>query len=477
MSATETPQQTAHGWLLAFAVVAVLCQLRPIDDVDLFTQIALGWHQLESRALVSTEPLTLINDGSLVTNPGWLSQIFFAFVHEIGGLVLTRCVFAIIIGLSFIVVLSLAPYTSAAAALLGTLLSFLAIGSNTSVRPQGIALSCFSVCLALICRTPPGWRVLLLGVAVLWQNFHPSVQLLAGVSGGAALWCFLSTGRRQEGIKWCWAALIAIVSSIATPDGMRLWSAAGDNTVISREILRISEWQPPWDAAVAEAMLGFWVAVLVTGALWLLVRRTPRLMPVWCVLLAATLYAARFGLFWGLVNAAVCAELLGKVRLRVLSRPAPPWLKKAPVTFLTCLAAVSPLLLHSGDPISPQIPVRVFAELRDRLPKEARIYNYREWGGPLEYALYGNAKVAIDGRLYLYSADEWREYVRFAAGKMSVEELERRHSPDLLVLHAQFHAALIQQVDAHGGWERLYSPEDSSVRIFIKRRYRTPAAS
>ncbi|WKZ57512.1 MAG: hypothetical protein QY326_02275 [Bdellovibrionota bacterium] len=462
---------TPRGWALACALVIFVCQLRPIDDADLFTQIALGWEQLANGVPIQVEPFALVNLGMPIVNLGWLSQLLFAALHEVGGFLLVRCIFAIVLGLSFATLLSLdriRPTTIPA--MFATLISFLAIASNTSVRPQGLALGCFAVLLWLVIRRPKYWLLCTFGVAVLWQNLHPSVGLFFAVACGFVLWCLVRKAERAHCLDWCLVALIAVPASVLTPDGLAVWRVSSKNSEIARSVLQISEWQPPWTSSVLPAMWGFWIALSITVVVWIFVRRVPRLAPAWFVLLFATFYAARFALFWGVVNAAVLAELIMSSRLKNVFSHSGAMISRLPLRTVSCLLIIVPLVFHSGDIISPRIPVRDLESLHQRISHPVRVYNYREWGGSIVYAWYGESTVAIDGRLYLYGKEEWQRYIDIALGRVPVRDIEALYRPDYLILHSEFHKRLIELVDADPGWQRLYTSVGLPLLVYAKKQ-------
>jgi hypothetical protein len=107
--------------------------------------------------------------------------------------------------------------------------------------------------------------------------------------------------------------------------------------------------------------------------------------------------------------------------------------------------------------------------LRAWLPA-GRVYNYREWGGPLILEGTPDWQIAIDGRLYLFpDEEEWREYNDAALGRVPLDELVRRHQPDAFFLRPTFHAGLVERLRAAPDWRAVYQ-DDVSV-IFIRRTH------
>jgi len=112
-----------------------------------------------------------------------------------------------------------------------------------------------------------------------------------------------------------------------------------------------------------------------------------------------------------------------------------------------------------------EIPIRGVLKLKEFLLK-GKIYNYREWGGPLIFEGAPNWKVAIDGRLYLFKKAEWKEYFEAALGEIPLHNLIEKHHPDAFFLRPSFHGQLIRELRRSFEWRELYT--DKYCSIFIK---------
>jgi hypothetical protein len=235
---------------------------------------------------------------------------------------------------------------------------------------------------------------------------------------------------------------------------MNLFEISARNVRVSRDLLGISEWLSPWEPGVLGAMELFWFVAIVSVVLVVALRvagvRFDRLSLLLSAgFLALSLSSARFAVFWAIVNAPVFAQVVQRLWRGSLAafpiEAAPP---KA--LFSSCVLAVGALGFLSLKPLPPGNAVEMFQEVKREIPN-ARIFNYRELGGALEYVGYGGWTPYIDGRLYLYDERVWRVYEDVAqALKVSVvEAVLSRH--DLLVLHEGYHAALIRYLEARGG--------------------------
>jgi hypothetical protein len=179
------------------------------------------------------------------------------------------------------------------------------------------------------------------------------------------------------------------------------------------------------------------------------------------------LLAARFALSWSVAMTPILARWIDAAKPDDLL----DWRSDGPVRKGVCamvlaaaaIAVVGPGLLHRPT-IDADIPMATFERLKEELP-QGRIYNYREWGGPLILTGHPGWQVAIDGRLYLYSKQEWIEYRQAAWGEIPVEELVRRHRPDAFVLHAGYHRRLVDLLEQSPHW-RPWATE-ANCRVFL----------
>lgn len=466
----------AAVWLAVFAIL----QLTPIDDADVFTQIRLGQLALE-QGLTTWQDCTLAGARTRAPNVGWLAQLVLAALYDLAGWqgvqVLRASLYASAIALGLCVPLSRVleyqrtlrhPLALSFAGSLG----FLAALSNATVRPQALAALFFCcVYLLLSAREKPLWHwPALLAVAIVWQNCHPSLAMavllaLAMAAGDLARWPLGLASWRS-----CWrdarapllAALVLAALQMATPLGAQIFLISARNYEISRELIGVSEWLPPWRPEVRDSMLGYWIALAASAGLlatgWRRLDR--RELSVAAAFGLLSLLSSRFALFWALAMLPVWRSLFGGLPFFRESQlngmlPRTRVLAAAAALSIASIAGAAVLV----DPLlESRAPVAGVRKLAEQLP-EGVIYNYREWGGPL--ALLGSPKwqVSYDGRLYLFSPDEWREYARAARGELELNEILNRHDPKAFFLHPGFHAGLVAQLEREIGWKRLYGDE------------------
>ena len=140
---------------------------------------------------------------------------------------------------------------------------------------------------------------------------------------------------------------------------------------------------------------------------------------VFAVMTLIALTASRFILFWSLAMVPIWASWIERAKPVGLfdwqpDRPMKPAAFLPGILLGVFLAFGVPLVL--GCPFfSHEIPFAGIAHLKKVLPS-GRIYNYREWGGPLILANSPAWRVAIDGRLWAFDRGEWNDYSAIAPG-------------------------------------------------------------
>jgi hypothetical protein len=464
--------------LVLWALMVALLQLRPISDVDVFEQLQAGQVMLDQRRLIANDPFTYTHMGESVPTIGWLAQVIFAGVYRLGSWSAVKILHVLMFsGAFFIVGIStmrcgndrderISLFALACALLLG----FLTGLTNSSLRPQSFAVLCFAVLLAV---AQSEWRlhtklVVLAPVLVFWQNCHPSVILgLVALAGwGASAW--FDSGKRWHAVS---ILMLVVAAQLATPTGWDLFAVSRTNAAISRDYLGVSEWLPAWSPVNLDALWIFWFGFALSITLLVKqhfkVRRSDLLQFLCMTGLAC--YAARFALFWGIVMVPIWARWIEAVRppslfawngKRVVERPA-----KALLPIVGLLLVLVIPSFRTGSIFDKKLPLHGISRLKTAL-SSGHIYNYREWGGPLIWAGYPGWKVAMDGRLYLYSKEEWENYNRAALGQTSLHELTDKHQPDAFFLRPSFHGGLITLLKESSEWIELYT--DTTCSIYVK---------
>jgi hypothetical protein len=512
--------------LVLFGCLVVLfLQLRASRDVDLFWQVKLGQLVLQQGELIRSDPFTATHAGEPVPPIAWLSQVFYAVVHRAGSWRLLHQVNALVFagGLLLASLTVRGRDNSSLAGILGLSLGVLVAAPHCEIRPHTLAMFWFVLFLLVAEAELRAWRKLALAGAVLivWQNMHPSVLVGAVAIGARAGAGWLRCLRDYRAAKpWLPSvlALLAALSTLATPLGWGIFESSRLNAEVSRE-LGISEWMPLWNSAAWQA--GAWIVWLALGvslALLVRVRRVVCLEDLATLLVLGVLSLSlyRLSLFlaaamvpmwtrwirlaWIIDRGATAVSAVPpweNTRARSTAdtaaapdrpldhgpadkpglaefadrgghpgvEPVRRWLAGGIVAGALCCALIVPRLLH-WRLFDEQLPLRA-AERMHEMGVRGVIYNYREWGGPLIWEGYPAWKVTIDGRLYLFTREEWDRYQQIALGRVPVSEVERLYRPDAFFLRPSYHERFVRLLRESNDWREAYA--DDNAVVFVRR--------
>ncbi len=459
--------------LLVFAM-----QLRPVGVDDVSWQLQLGRLTLERGQLVTADPFTYTHAGDPVPPVGWLAQVVYALLHQVGGWYAVRLLHVAMFAGAFVLAAWSACRRSVSVLSLLTalILGLLVAQSNSTVRPQSFAAIGFVLLLMLAESQRPLWHrlVCLIPVTLVWQNAHPSIVVGAVAVAGVAAGQWIAWLRNRAGRKpWDVVAILPLLAlaQLATPSGWQIFAVSRTNLIASRDWAAVTEWFHPWHPGVVHAMLPFWVVLAIALLLSVRVGRSVRKedLGVFLAMTVLGLAAARFALFWSLAMVPILVRWIERARPPDLLAPSRHTRVSRPVAAAVLLAGL-PLALAGpavfGRPSTRDgVPPDQIARLRQAVP-EGRIYNYRQWGGPLILQGYPGWKVAIDGRLYLFDQQDWLSYHNAALGKTPLTEIVAQHDPDAFVLRSSYQQPLIEQLSGSPNWRRCGN--DPECVVFVR---------
>ena len=197
-------------------------------------------------------------------------------------------------------------------------IAFLTMLSNVDLRPQSLALISFAALLA-VARSDRSFKTKLIIVApllVAWQNMHPSVAVGALALAGLAASDFLESRRTWAGTwQLLFLTLLAVGAQFSTPLQTGVISVSRNNLRISRDVLHLAEWGPPWDPKVVAAVSPYWIALAgsLAAIVWLHRHLSPRTAPFFLVMTGLSLYAARFIIFWAVALVPFWAQVVERL--------------------------------------------------------------------------------------------------------------------------------------------------------------------
>jgi len=465
--------------LLTSLVIITFLQSREISDFDIFWQIKLGQLMLEQGHLITSEPFSYTHFGETIPSLGWLAQLIFAIIFNIGSWSAVQGFHVTLMTAAYLTVAwsSMREGMNGFCVFSAVVIGFLVGLSNSTVRPQSFALCCFALLLVAL-RKDMKISLKLLGlipVLLIWQNTHPSLAmgfvLTSAIAATAWVRWFLASEKvKPWGITMVW--FMVVTAQIATPIGTDIFTISRINFDIVHD-LGIDEWLHPWDKKVIRSMLFFWLALEIS--LFLLLRLKAKIkfteLSVFLVMTGLTLMSCRFALFWGLAMIPIWARWINLLKPRHLFQ----WLDlnqnihhPIPTSIFSIgFLAIFPVCWIFGPvTLASRIPMDGIHHLEQILPK-GRIYNCREFGGPLILSGSPNWKIAIDGRLYLYPKRDWNEYFNMALGKLPLNIIIEKHNPDAFFLHPVYNRGLIKLLHQSSDWQKVYS--DATCITFIKK--------
>jgi len=147
-------------------------------------------------------------------------------------------------------------------------------------------------------------------------------------------------------------------------------------------------------------------------------------------------------------------------------------LSERPIARGFILPAVLAVLVAAALPVlsrprlfASSVPCAGVERLKTTLPA-GRLYNFQPYGGPLVWERDCQWEVLMDGRIYVFSDEEWRDYYEAAAGRVSVNDLTVRYAADAFVLHPFVQAGLIRNLREHPRWREIHA--DESCCVFVR---------
>lgn len=445
-------------------MLAVLL-LRRVWDVDIFWQLKLGELILAHGGPIAREPFAALHLGEPLPAIGWLAQASMAWVRSLGGWGLLR-VFDSLVWLGGFWALAAACRhrgATAQAVAIALALAFFAALPTASIRPQSFAALCFGLLLALMHLRLRPVPTIALGapLLVLWQNFHPSVSIGAlalGIHAAVEGLAWLRDRTRPPPIAAAVLTLVAVAAIFATPDGFAILGISATNTEMSLAI-GASEWRPLWiqanwsNAVPVLAVLLLAIRIAGRGR-----RHDPAELLTALALLAMTVFAYRFVLFWALAMVPVIARGASSQERAVA---APGWL---PVAAVVLVAIVTPFLAPTR--FAPSLPLDSIARLKQEHVR-GTVYADFPFGGPVIDAGWPNWRVAYDGRYYRYSHEEWQYNGGIENGYVPLVDVIAKWDPVAFVIQEDHNAPLAGELAHSPRWKRIFRGADGVV-VYVR---------
>jgi hypothetical protein len=494
--------------LIPLAVAWFAASIDFIEPFDFWWNVKSGEIMAQTGRFLATDVLVYTPVREPYANPQWGSQLLFYWIYSISPYLLLTLRALIVTGvIALLIWLCTWRSGSLRAAAVAGLVAYLTGWTNYGMRPQLLAFIPFMLYLVLLERKDahPRWLPLLVPLMVFWVNVHGSFFLGVGLLGIYALGTVLERAGSAEGRAWLrsraalWQAgwfVAAVGASLVNPylSGIYRYFFAATNDPIARSLNM--EWQGP-TLYEGTGILFFAQAAIFLTSLYLSRRR---LRPTEILLVLAFGYLAltslRNVLWWAWVTAPImAANFAAWADLRRAARPKPETEaepeKYSPGTpartaevpllnwmFVAVFAGGALLLTPLWRQANPLVPEAAKGYLAAGTPAgsaeyvrnsrpPAPIFNYMEWGGYLEWALYPQYRMFIDGRFEARQVDVWNDYLAVFRARADWPEVLDRYGINTLVLNKTAMPSLVRFVSQSPGWSNAY--EDSQGVVFVRR--------
>jgi hypothetical protein len=485
------------GVVFVFGILYLWCTLRPLWHTDLWGHLSYGRHIATTNGLPTTEPLMTLSRGVPFVDTAWLSQLAgYTLYHHWGIAGLQGATALLIVGMTALLYHLLLTRTRSLGWTWFGVCTFLVLNWTHLgvIRPQLLGLACFVVLWTRMHARPRSrhdlWLVPVL--MLLWANLHGS--FVVGLGLLAAVWIGrgIDLVRRTGTLRSLWhdavfrrALVILQLGGIATlinPYGLGLSLEVlqmSDNA----NLLALTEWQ-----ALNLRLLPGMIFAGSAALLILLYRCSPRRVSATegLILLGlgfATLWSARFAIWWGPVAATLLA-LHGHATARrwwawraeaVESPKTGKWLVIV-VGLVWIFFAYSPLgmkVLRDRDPdptkaLSNSTPLGVTNWLNEN-PPGGLVFNPYEWGDYLQYAGPTGMEVFLNSHAHLVPREVWLHYLQVMEQSAEWPEILDRYGVNTVILDKEYRESLIRRMkDDTAKWKIGW--EDAQGVVFLRRK-------
>lgn len=491
-----------HLWALTALVgVFVFVNTHPIRPHDFWWHIAVG------RDILATGQIPQVDTFSY-TMPGapypsyqafWLMEVTMFVVYRLGGPALTVFLHSLVVTAAYALLLWLGWRISGNWRIAaGATLFSAALGLNDwNVRPQAVTFAIAALFLLAIHeyrRTRRRvWLIVFPPGMVLWVNSHgtfPLGLLLLACWIADEGWEVLQSGEFtwRNARRALQTPLLIFALSLAacalSPRGLGTFiyvSGISSNPIIQNLV-------PEWAAPTFDTLAGqlFFGGLLLSAAVLALSPKhpTPFQLLTFLAFGALGLRTSRGIIWFGLTMTPALAEHFGEigesVKKRISERVHQRENEKAEkrslqktsniqnvlnvaLTGLLLLAAVLslpwfkvlwPLPPEKAGVISGETPLAAIEFLlRERPP--GQVFHAMPFGSYLIWAA-PDYPTFVDGRIELFPAELWLDYLRISAAAPGWEERLEAYGVQTLLLSPQEQAGLVKAARESGQWEAAY---------------------
>jgi hypothetical protein len=489
-----------HLWpLVVLAGVFIFVNTHPIRPHDFWWHITIGREILASGQIPKTDIYSYTVTGASYPSYQiyWLMEVTLYLIFRAGGAALIVFVQSLILTSTILLILltgwQLTKNWRAAAFGAG----FAAIlGMNAwNVRPQVITFLLGALFLFLIQQLQNGarwgWAILFPLGMLVWANSHGTFPLglvFIGLWVGQQAWNLFSArwyGGGAGNIRHLlFAGAVGIVTSLScllNPRGFKILEylqSLGGNVIVRSLVV---EWAPPgFDTINGRLFIG---GLLLTAIIMAVSPRRPTFYQIAAFLGMALLgLQTSRGIAWfGLVMGPVVAEhslvILNSINKTDRTERGSGG---SPVINIIFTGVVLTFVLISlpwfkerlpfpqakAGLISMETPVEATNFILDTHPP-GNIFHAISFGSYLIWAAYPEYRVFVDGRIELYPAEVWQDYLEISNAKGDWDSLLQQYGINVLMLSPNEQAVLVTAILGSANWELVY--EDQAALVFFSR--------
>jgi hypothetical protein len=484
------PGSKWHNGALACLAVAALLTLNSSTqaDPDLWGHIRFGQDMLTNHKIVQPDTYSYLSGDQLWINHEWLAEAVFALIFNTSGamgLIILKLLAAMTLACFIYFHLHKCGLASLRIWIIILLVSIMLHIGMGSIRPHLFTYVCFTALLFIIQQTKREhykglW--LLVPIFALWANLHGG--FLAGV-GILALWLIVFT------IEYFWqsipsprpiqfwtimtAAFAALLATLLTPYGLKLWSFLLKTATVARP--EISEWVP---ISLISITGGLYLLLMFLGFAALIFSRKGRtpfeiLAFVLCALLPllATRHLPLFALAMPFLTGEHIADLCSR-RLHLqkdfsIDNNGPRIIRSAFIlaflfgSLLLLAAAWNRSLYISVD--NRAYPINAVKILKTIHAKGAMAVDF-DWGEYVIWHLGPMVQVSVDGRREtVYSPNRYQQCLNFIFGINDWKAVLR--NKDVTMALVKNKSAICNLMNEQKDWILGYSDKVSA--LFLKR--------
>ncbi len=462
-----------------------------LSDADSGWHIRTGEYILNHHAVPYQDLYSFSKPGAPWYAWEWLSDVFYAWMFQLGGLKGVTLAAALIL-VTFATTLMRRAIWLGSNPMIAVLVTLLGVGASANhflARPHIFTLLLLSIAVWMIQadRRRTSARIWwLVPMTIVWTNLHGGFLSLVAVLGltavGTAVEAWLGAGRTlRDAIRYAGVTLACLASSLVNPYGWNLH-------------LHVIEYlRSPWIKNVvqefqsprfrSEEMLQF-EALMLVGLLsaTVLFSRKQVVEGLWIVFWAhMALSSVRHCSIFVTVVGPILAVQLTQVWDRIAARSSKNSLvgiansicadnvngfrrtSLVPVLFALALVFIGAPIVWPTDYPKVKFPVAMVNQHADVI-HGARVLTTDQWGDYLIFK-FPDQKVYVDGRSDFYGPEVGEEFLKLVNGHWDWRKILDKNRFDVVLLDPE--TPIVQLLKQEPDWTVL---DDDGTSILLVRR-------